>query len=332
MYHPASVTAPAASPPFRVRAATLAWGAILVLALTELVTHFTTVSRVPPPSDWRAAASFVREAWREGDAVTSAPAYTDPLLREVLGDRISLAMAGRSDLDAYTRLWVLSIDGERALESPRGAPELVRQLGRVQVQRWALGPSPVRHDLVRHIRDADVARMQGGVPVACPWRDFFSASGGGLGAGALTPRARFTCDPGRPWLFVAETVTEDLSLAPRDCVWQHPQGSEPIRVTFHDVPLGTRLMFTGGVYSEHERMREHGPVDVIVRANGREIGRMQHHDGDGWKRMEAVTAERAGTRGDLSIDVSAPDPQFRTFCWDAKTEDGPRRPRSLEGE
>jgi len=320
------VAALPATSPSRARVAQLLWAGFLLLAAAELLAHFTTVSRVPPRADWRAAAAFVRAAWQPGDLATSAPGYTDPLLREVLGDRLGLAEAGRSDDDAYTRLWVLSIDGERAPDEPHRAAELVRTFGRVTVSRWSLGPSPMRFDLVRHIRDADVVRIDHGAELPCPWRDFMTASGGGLGAGALTPRERFACDPGRPWLWVAETVTEDLAQQPRDCVYQHPPGREPERVTFHDVLLGTRLVLYAGIYSEHERMRDHGPVDLVVKVNGREIGRMEHRDGDGWKRMEAATTEHDGTRGELSIEVSAQNPDMRTFCWAAKTEAGPRRP------
>ena len=43
------------------------------------------------------------------------------------------------------------------------------------------------------------------------------------------------------WLFVAPVVMEDLSLAPRYCLWQHAQGDEPVTLTFDDVPLGDEL-------------------------------------------------------------------------------------------
>jgi hypothetical protein len=109
---------------------------------------------------------------------------------------------------------------------------------------------------------------------------------------------------------------------PRYCVWQHPAGTEPIRASFADVPLGERLVLYGGLYYEHKRNLEHGPVSVAVRVDGEEIGRMTHADGDGWKRMEAST-QRAGRprreRGTVTIEVTAPNPHLRSLCWAATT-------------
>ncbi len=303
------------------------WLLLPLLAAVELTSLTLTVSRVPPLEDWRAAADFVRRAEQPGDLVVSAPAWTDPLLRLVLGDRITLAQAGHSDTDAFTRLWALSIRGERPRGAPAREPDFQRVFGRVRVLRWDLGASPVRHDLVAHVREAVVERVESEAALPCPWRGGV-VQAGGLGGGAATPAERFVCDPRRPWLWVAATVQEDLALEARHCVYQHPQGREPIRATFRDVPLGTRLVLYGGPYSEHERMGEHGPIDVVVKVDGRVAGRMTHRDLDGWKRMEVTTATQPGTRGDVAIEVSAENPHLRTFCWAAQTQEGPRRPRS----
>jgi hypothetical protein len=305
------------------------WLLLPLLAVAELVSLGVTMARVPPLDDWRAAADFVRSAEQPGDLVVSAPAWTDPLLRLVLGDRLTLAQAGRSDTDAFTRLWALSTRGEDPREAPAKAPAFTRLFGRVRVLRWDLGASPVQYDLVAHVREAEVTRVEGDAALPCPWR-VGTAQAGGLGGGAATPAERFDCDARRPWLWVAATVQEDLELEARHCVYQHPQGREPIRTTFRDVPLGTRLVLYGGPYAEHERMGEHGPIDVVVKVAGRIAGRMTHRDLDGWKRMEVTTAAQPGTRGDVAIEVSAENPHLRTFCWAAQTQAGPRRPRSGE--
>ena len=303
------------------------WLLAPLLALAELTSLAVTTSRVAPNGDWRAAAQFVRAAQLPGDLITSAPAWTDPTLRLVLGDRLPFAQVGRSDTDAFTRMWALTIRGERPHDAPPRSPDFERAFGRVRVLRWDLGSSPVRFDLVAHVREAEVVRVEGTAARACVWR-VGSASGGGVGAGTEIPAERFVCDPARPWLWVAPVVNEDLALEPRHCVYQHPQGAEPIRVTYRDVPLGTRLVLYGGMYATHERMGENGPVDVVVKVDGRAVGHMTHRDLDGWKRIEATTAARPGLRGDLSIEVSAANPNLRTFCWAARTEEGARRPRS----
>jgi hypothetical protein len=320
---PAAPAAPvAAAGP--ARAPRVAWAALLLVALAELGWHATTRARVAPLSDWEAAAAFVRAEKRPGDLVTSAPGWTDPVLRLVMGDAIGFAEAGRTGTAKWTRLWALAVRGELPEDAPRTAPELERVFGRVRVVRWDLGPSPVLFDLVESVRAAEVVRVEGGREIPCVWRRR-AVHGGGLGQGTLEPEESAACDPRRPWLWVAATMAEDLALRPRYCVWQHPQGPEPIRVTYRDVPLGTRLVLHGGMYSEHERMGEHGPVTVVVKVGGAEVGRMIHRDLEGWKRMEARTADRPGLRGDVSVEVMADDPHLRSFCWSATIEDGPRR-------
>lgn len=304
------------------------WLLLFGLAAVELVGHFVIRARVPDEGDWEAAASFVRSEEQPSDLVEVAPDWADPVLREHLGDLISLHEAAHSDRAPFERLWLLSIRGANLEDMPPGDPVLDRYFGRVRVRRWDLGPSPVLYDFVDHVRDARVTMVRGDSERPCTWQPRGTARGGGLGAGAMAPGARHQCDPSRPWLWVGETVTEDLDLEPRRCIWQHPEGSAPIRATFDDVPLGDRLVLYGGLYYEHERMLEHGPIHVTVRIDGEEVGRMIHRDGDGWKRIEVdpqqvVSAEDA--RGEVTVEVTAPDPHLRTFCWAASTRAGPRR-------
>lgn len=300
----------------------MAWLIFLALAIVEVVGHVVVRARVVDEADWVAAAERVRRDFREGDLVVVAPEWADPLLRQHLGDVISLEAAGRSDLAQYERLWVLSIRGHSAPEQPEGPPELDEQVGRVRVLRWPLPGDGVLYDFVEHVRDARVTLVEGDHEVPCTWRSEGRARGGSLGAGPITPAEKHVCDPRRPWLWVGATMQDDLDLRPRWCVWQHPAGTDPIRATFDDVPLGERIVLYGDLYYEHERDREHGPVHVSVRVDGEEIGRMIHADGDGWKRLVAST-QRAGQprreRGQVTIEVTAPNPHLRSMCWAATT-------------
>jgi hypothetical protein len=305
---------------------------VLALALVEVVGHFVIRARVPEPSDWSSAADFVRKRVRETDALGVTPEWASPLLRHHLGDRISLAEAGRSDLARYERLWALSLRGHLPDEAPSTEPTLERRFGRITVYRWPLGPSPVVYDLTGNIRDAKVSYVDGGKERPCPWKRGGRRGRFGLGQGPVWPPQRFQCDPRRRFLFVAPTVTEDLHLEPRYCIWQHPKGREPVRVSFEDVPLGERLVLYGGLYYEHERKREGAPVHVAVKVNGSVVGRMVHRDGDGWKRMEARTAPEGpgepkggAERGRITIEVTSPEPEYRSFCWNATVRSGSRR-------
>lgn len=307
----------------------MVWLIFLAVAIVEVVGHFVVRARVVTHDDWARAAERVRREWREGDLVVAAPTWADPLVREQLGDLLSLEDAGRSDLAQYRRLWALSIRGHRPVEAPSEAPEISEQIGPVRVLRWNLRPPRVLYDFTEHVPEARVSMVQGGGEMPCAWRNEGRPRGGGLGAGAMTPAERHVCDARRPWLWVGTTVQDDLNLQPRFCVWQHPAGAEPVRATFSDVPLGDEIVLYGGIYYEHERDLEHGPVHVAVFVDGEEIGRMVHRDGDGWKRMVAATqlgGRPRRERGEVRVEVTAENADLRSLCWSATTR------RSAEAE
>jgi hypothetical protein len=89
-------------------------------------------------------------------------------------------------------------------------------------------------------------------------------------------------------------------------------------VIFRDVPLGDELVFYGGVYYEHERMREGGPIQVDISIDGQRRGGMTHRDGEGFRKLDLPSG--SGTqRGDIRIDVRADNTDKRSFCWAAST-------------
>jgi hypothetical protein len=295
------------------------WIALLAFPVLEVSAHAWTRARVPATSEWRAAAAFVRAAQQPRDLIVAAPPWSDPVLRQVLGDRIDLAMAGRSDTAAYERLWALSIRGARPAEAPARAPAFERRFGRVRVLRWDLGPSRVRYDFVRELPAAEVRWLSHKGAGRCEYRSRGLPRGGGLGNGVLAPRRRFGCEAGVRAGWVAPVVMEDLDLQPRYCVYHPPANRERIQVAFRDVPLGDHLQLYAGLYYEHERMRQGGPIALRVQIDGRDAGVLTHRDGDGWKPLTIATG---GGRGDVVFEVSAPEPRRRHFCWAASTRAG----------
>jgi len=295
------------------------WALILVFAIFEVVAHAFTRARVPSCDDWRQAAAYLRANYREHDAITVAPAWADPILRWVIGDRIALSDAGSSDLNAYKRLWALTIRGALPTEAPVGEPDSKQRFGRVELLRWDLLRSTVLYDLTREIKRAEVSIVQRGAEKRCPLLRSRPPPGGGLGQGVLAPQERFVCDSARPWLWVAPIVIEDLELKPRYCIWQHPAGEEPIRVTFHNVPLGETIRFYAGLYYEDERYRKGGPVHAVILVNGEKVAEMVHRDGDGYKALTASTQKRTNKTetGVIAIEVTAPQTHKRSFCWAA---------------
>ncbi len=313
-------------PPSPSRKRSAAWLALLAIAAVELVGHYVIQARVIAADDWAAAAARVRSEWREGDLIVAAPEWTDPLLRRELGDVIGLSMAGRDDgVDGYERLWTISARGHLPPEAPEAEPELDEEVGPLRILRWRLDSPRVLYRFVDHVRDARATIDLGGQARPCTWQSQGRPRGGGLGAGPVVPAERHVCDPRRSWLWVGETVQDDLHLQPRRCVWQHPAGGEDgIRVTFPSVPLGEELVLGGDYYYEHERNLEHGPTQVSVSLNGEVIAEMTHRDGDGWKRLVASTqvpARGEARAGEVTVEVRAQDPTLRTFCWSAYTRE-----------
>lgn len=303
----------------RLSRSTLLLG-LLVLPLFELAGHVWIRAGVPALADYQAAAEFVRSQLQPRDLIRGEPAFIDPIVRWQLGDRMPLAMAGRSDDAGYERAWIVSIRGA----TRAGTPELERQFGQVRVLRHRLRKSPVLFDFVSAWSEGRASIERAGVAQPCLLRTGGVPRGGGLGKGVLMPvRERFECDQARPWLFVSAVVLEDLENVPHHCIWQHPQGPEPVHMSFRDVPLGAALVFHAGIYYEHERMRKGGPIEATISIAGRTRAQFRHVDGDGYRSLSIDTSELAGTRAEVTVSVRAGDPTARSFCWAASTR-GPQ--------
>lgn len=283
--------------------------ALVALPVVEVALHYRARAAVPAQKDWQKAAAFVRGELRPKDLLVSAPGWTDPHLRAVLGDRIGPAMAGRSDTAAYDRMWSLGIRGARPKEATARTPELSRTFGGVTVERFALERPTVSIDLVEQVAKAQAEVATGARP--CPHKRMPPPRGGGLGYGVLPPDERFQCD-GNTW--VASVVMEDLSITPRHCVYQPPGVGKPTRVVLRDVALSEQLVLYAGLYYEHERMRQGPPVIATVLVNDRPIGKLTHHDGDGWERLDLKTSP--GTAS-VAIEVLSTSRKQRGFCWAA---------------
>jgi len=92
------------------------------------------------------------------------------------------------------------------------------------------------------------------------------------------------------------------------------------------VHLGEELVVYTALDYEEERNGVGAPVSLRALVEGREIGRVVHHDGDGALRAAFPTRSGSDTarRGELRIEVTSEDPAHRVFCWAATTRDGKR--------
>ncbi len=296
-----------------------AWVLIAGLAVFELVAHPLIHAATPSDESWEAASAFVRARYRPTDRIVAAPSWVDPIVRSHLGDLLSLRIAAPSDLAGTDRVWELGIRGATRRDEP---PALEEDFGGVRVRMWPVSTDEVVYDFVEEVQRAQVELVSADGSQVCPWMSARPARGG-LGHGPMPPPEHFVCDPRRPWLWVGATVLADLELQPRRCIWQHPAGTDPVRVTFPDVPLGERLVIHGGIDYNSERRRVHGPVTLRVWIDDRLAGELVHQDGDGWSGIEIDTSELDVRRAAVRFETTAPDPRARLFCWAASTREGP---------
>jgi len=291
------------------------WVLIAALAVFELVAHPIIGAATPSDESWKAAAAFVRTQYQPSDRIVGAPAWVDPIVRNRLGDLLSLRMAAAPDAAGIDRLWELSIRGAGSRDEP---PALEQDFDGVRVRMWSLHGDALSYDFAEEISVAKVELVNAGRPKACPWVSARQAPGG-LERGPMTPHERFVCDLRRPWLWVGATVLADLELQPRRCIWQHPAGPDPVRVTFTDVPLGDRLVIRGGIDYQAERRRDHAPVTLRVWINDQMAAELVHEDGDGWSGLEIDTSGLPREPAVVRFETTADHPGSRLFCWSASS-------------
>lgn len=297
---------------------------LLGVAATEVLAHAVARSRVPAESDYAHVAVRIGRELAADDAIVTAPAWAEPLLRSHLAEGHGLRAWGASDLAAFRRLWVVSIRGYEPapeLRVPAVRPAVDELYGAVRLRRYELGEPSVRYDFVDQLRGATVSIGEGPRARPCPWG---AAPGipGGLGGGPMPPRERFLCDGRGPW--VGETVVETLDLEPRRCVYQHPARGEPIDVRFAGVPAGARLVVYTGLDYHDERDGVGDPYTLSIRLDGKQLGTIEHRDGDGWARNEIPLPAGHGSLSNVTFRVSSDARQRRSVCW-AATIRGPAR-------
>ena len=291
------------------------WVLIAAVAVFELVAHPMIRAAIPSDESWEAASAFVRARYKPSDRIVAAPAWADPIVREQLGDLLSLRMAAPPDAAGIDRLWELSIRGARSRDEPA---DLEKDFNGLRVRMWSLRNDALIYDFVEEIAGAEVELVGENHSKTCPWVAARQAPGG-LEHGPMSPRERFVCDARRPWLWVGATVLSDLELQPRRCIWQHPAGADPVRVTFADVPLGDRLLVHGGIDYQAERKRVHAPVTLRVWINERMAAELVHEDGDGWSGLNIDTSGLGFERATVRFETTADNPAARLFCWSAST-------------
>jgi hypothetical protein len=289
---------------------------VAALATFELLAHPLILAAVPSETSWDRAADFLRAELGPNDRVVAAPQWIDPIVRQKIGDLLSLRAAAPPDDGGFERLWELSIRDASTRADP---PALQKRFGEVRLRMWRLEAPRLVYDFVEHLPGARVELDTQDGPQACPWTSARPGRGG-LETGPMMPAERFLCDRRRPWLHVGATVLADLELRPRRCIWQHPAGEHPLRTLFSEVPLGDRLVVHAGIDYQAERRERYAPVTLRIWIDEVLAGELIHRDGDGWTGLTIDTSARAGETATVRFEATTPNPTARLFCYSASTQ------------
>ena len=297
------------------------WLLLPALGLLELGGHFWTSRRAPTLAEWQELRPVVQRLKKADELVVVAPEWADPLARRALGDELlPIAMLSRPDARGYQRALEVSALGQRSTELDGWRETASERVGAFTVRRLE-NPSftPVLYRFVDHVNPRELAVSEGdGESRDCAWQAQAPGLTGGLHGNVAFPRQRFGCRGGGPQL-VGVTIIDDQNYRPRRCIWAHPSLDGALWLRFRDVPLGKKIRGYGGLSYFLARDGLGTPVELVVRAGGRELGRAIHQDEWGWRAFEVPTAELAGTTTEVEIEIRSASPEQRGFCFYAES-------------
>lgn len=280
-----------------------AWLALLLLPLIGLlIAQLVQRSRIPSDADLAAAVALVRAELKPGDQLALAPFWAlrsmqwagdlQPTFDPLLDQRPPAA----------DRLWVVAEpEGVRTLDrlAEKYPTERRQQFGKASVACFRTGRSLSFH-AVEQLARAKVTLEGGGGTVNCgKWN-----------------KDRWDCDGKPDWQHVgAEWL--DVDFAPRQVVWAHPPpAGERLLIRFEGVPLTDRLEVMAG-HSVHGANYGSAPVQIVARANGTEVGRLQREPGFPLRSYLFDTSALRGMAVDLEFEVSTTNNGANHFVFDA---------------
>lgn len=292
--------------------------ALPIVSLLELGAHLHFRRSGPSVEDWQQLKSVIVALYGPNTLVTSAPRWTDPLLRQALGDELlPLDLLARADDDTLERAIEISVGDARDSEFADWIERSQRRHGPFSI-RVLDNPrfEPVRLRLLDRVEPSSLAVWQAdrNTERVCPFTSSARVTTGGLGGDPTLPARRFACPSGEPYL-VGVTTIDDEHFAPRRCIWAHPSPNGATILRFSEVWLGRKLVGHAGLPWLISRDGIGTPVKLEARFEGTPIGQVTVEDTSGWIRFEWSTQEQRDRRGELELAVSSEQARNRRFCF-----------------
>ena len=302
------------SPPAS-RVAFVAGFLVVGLSLAEAIAVAVQSGGGPQARDWAAVRATLERTLSDDDGVFLGATWLGPEARAQLGDAIMTPTRVGGVPRSFVRSAIIGELGRVA--TPDGyALEKEERFGGLELRFVrAVHPFRVEARLPSRIEGAQAFIDVNGEEIPCVWGPFGLASGN-LGSGPAWPSARFSC----PGTQVARSFVTDLTYAAHDAIFSEvPGDGRTVVVRFPAVPIGSAVRGGFGLYVEAERDGKGAPVVLEWRVDGRSIGTLTHHDGEGWKSFELTTGRTHDERGTMEIRLRSPGGQRRLVGVDAVT-------------
>ncbi|MCA9671494.1 MAG: hypothetical protein KC503_38115 [Myxococcales bacterium] len=287
----------------------LALVGVFVLVGLEVAASMIQHSTPATERDFESARVFVSAKRKAGEPVLFAPYWMAPIGRQHFAQMLSLRLSSLSDVDAFARVWVVSVRGERHPWLRGKSPKVTRRFGGVTVARYDQKPADVLYDFFDHLGDASVQLVSGRIHNCGKRADRL----GGM------PSVRFDC--GRSWNRVAQYLAE-VDHKPYRCIYAHAVDRKVKRITFPDVPLGARIVLYTGINDfEKRKLKNAGaPVTVAVYAGSQRLGQVEHQNDWPWHRTVVSTKAHAGKRAPVRFEITTRKAFGRELCFYAESQ------------
>jgi hypothetical protein len=231
--------------------------ALVAVALWSLLAQRAEEARAATDAEWEAARAVVREGFRAGDVLRTAPHWADSARATMYDYPFNVAVAiEEEDLYFYDRLWILA-DAAYVDDALAQLPDqwVVEQQWETSPRTRVLlvdipTPDHVLHDLVTELRDAVVVRDYGEHRETCTlWHN------GGWHCGRVDN-----------WLHVTPSE-EEIGGSLRRCLYV---GLPPavLRLTWPDLELGSRVQGAIGNTMPAVRADRGGAIDFRIELDG----------------------------------------------------------------
>ncbi|HWA71348.1 MAG TPA: hypothetical protein VG937_03390 [Polyangiaceae bacterium] len=298
----------------------LAWLSVPLIGVAELSAHLYFVGAAPVEAEWEDLAPAVEHQRQDGDLVTIAPLWAEPLARKALGeDLMPLADVARAEDSGYAHAIEVSVLEQRSPELANWRELSSEAIGRFKVRRLE-NPKfeAILYAFNDHVRQNElfVVEWNGEAERTCDYTAQARPSAGGLGGHPAYPRERYRCSGGEDY-FVGLTVIEDQSYRPRRCIFAHPPVNAMLHLRFPSVPSGKKLHGWGGRGFLRSRDGGGTPVEFAAYVDGKEVGRRLFNDDQGFSAFDFPMPPGTGPV-EVTFEVQTRVAQNRDFCFEAE--------------